>query len=170
MLMNTLGTLNEIPEIESILVVSRDGAALSLARDFGARTIQENGSPGLNLALARATILAKTYATRGVLILPADLPLITKEDIQLLMSKISDDPVVVVVPDRHKDGTNALIICPSGLIEYEFGPGSFERHCQRVKDAGARLVVCELSSLALDLDQPDDLVEIELKLRMGYDG
>ncbi|RMF50431.1 MAG: 2-phospho-L-lactate guanylyltransferase, partial [Anaerolineae bacterium] len=46
---------------------------------------------------------------------------------------------------------------PPGLIEYEFGPGSFARHCARAREAGARLEVCELPSLAVDLDWPEDL-------------
>src|SRR4030042_3354564 len=77
LLAHTLETLVAIPEIEHVLVVSRDPAALALAREHGARTVQENGAPQLNIALARATIVVKIYNTRGVLILPADLRLST---------------------------------------------------------------------------------------------
>ena len=118
MLSNTLRTLVAIPEIEHVLVVSKDQAALSLAREEGARTVQENGDPDLNLALERATIVAKTYATRGILIIPADLPLITSEDVYAMLERVGEPPVVVVAPDRHLRGTNALLVCPAGLIEY----------------------------------------------------
>ena len=157
LLAHTLDTLTAVPEIEHVLVVSRDQAALALARSYGARTVQENGAPQLNVALARATIVAKNYATRGVLIVPADLPLITTEDVQAMLARAKDPPVVVVAPDRHRLGTNALLVCPVGLIDYEYGPNSFERHCQRAVQAGARLEVCELPSLALDMDLPEDL-------------
>ena len=157
LLANTLATLSEIPEIEHVLVVSRDQAALSLAREFGARTVLENGMPLLNVALTRATVVAKEYATRGVLIVPADLPLISPEDVRVMLSKVKDPPVVIVAPDRHKEGTNALLVCPAGLIEYDFGPDSFERHCERARSAGARLEIVELDSLALDMDVPEDL-------------
>lgn len=164
MLSNTLMTLKQIPEIEHILVVSRDQAALSLAREVGARTVQENGNPNLNIALERATIVAKTYATRGVLIVPADLPLITSEDVYSMLYRVGDPPVVVVAPDRHRRGTNALLVCPAGLIEYQFGPDSFSRHCGLALSAGARLEICELPSLALDLDMPDDLSLLESQI------
>lgn len=164
LLAHTLDTLTAIPDIEHILVISRDQSALALAREYGARTVQENGSPHLNLALARATIIAKTYATRGVLILPADLPLITPEDIHTLLDLAVDSPVVVVAPDHRRQGTNALLVCPAGLIEYEFGPGSFRRHCERARLAGARLEICELPSLALDMDLPEDLELVSEKL------
>ena len=157
LLIHTVDTLSEIPEIEHILVVSRDQAALALARAHGARTVQENGAPELNVALTRATIVAKKYATRGVLIIPSDLPMISKEDIYTMLEMVKDPPVVVVAPDRKKEGTNALLVCPVGLIEYDYGPNSFDRHCHRARQAGARLEICELPSLALDMDVPEDL-------------
>ena len=157
LLIHTVDTLKEISEIEHVLVVSRDQAALSLARAHGARTVQENGAPELNIALTRATIVAKRYATRGVLIIPSDLPLISQEDVYAMLELVKDPPVVIVVPDRKKEGTNALLVSPVGLIEYDYGPNSFERHCQRARQAGARLEICELPSLALDMDVPEDL-------------
>ena len=168
LLAHTVDTLRAIPEIEQVLVVSRDPAALSLARDHGARTVQENGAPQLNIALARATILAQNYITRGILIVPADLPLITPEDVRAMLARAKDPPVVVVAPDRHRKGTNALLVCPAGMIEYEFGPGSFQRHCELAKQAGARLEVCELPSLALDVDYPEDLDIIGEELESDY--
>jgi 2-phospho-L-lactate guanylyltransferase len=167
LLENTLDTLGKISEIEKVLVVSRDSEALSLARELGARTVQENGQPDLNVALARATIVAETYATRGVLILPVDLPLITTEDVQVMLERVGEPPVVVVAPDRHCKGTNAMLVCPAGLIEYEYGPDSFEKHCARAKEAEARLEICELPSLSLDLDMPEDLLELEKTMKMS---
>ncbi len=164
LLAHTLDTLKAIPEIDQVLVTSRDTAALALAREHGARTVQENGAPQLNAALARATIVAQNYVTRGVLVIPADLPLITPEDVQAMLERAKDSPVVVVAPDRHHKGTNALLVCPAGLIEYDFGPGSFQRHCERARQAGARLEIIELPSLALDVDLPEDLEKIGQEL------
>jgi len=160
LLEHTLQTLSDLKEIEHILVVSRDPAALALARDQGARTVRENGSPQLNTALQRATVVAQVYATRGVLVLPADLPLITRDDVMALLKRADDPPVVVISPDYREEGTNALLISPSGLIEYDFGVGSFKRHCKRAKDAGARLEIVTLPSLSLDLDLPEDLEKV----------
>ena len=164
LLVHTLTILGSIPEIEHILVISRDPAALSLARNHGARTVQENGTPQLNVALARATIVVKNYHTHGVLIVPADLPLLTPEDVRLMLDHATAPPVVVVAPDRHKEGTNCLLICPVGLIEYEFGPGSFQKHCAQAIRAGARLEIVDLPSLALDMDLPEDLDQVSREL------
>jgi 2-phospho-L-lactate guanylyltransferase len=157
LLEHTLKTLTGIKELEQVLVVSRDPHALTIARNFGARTVLEDGQPKLNTALKRATVVSQVYATAGVLILPADLPLLNQEDVLTLIEKAAQPPVVVIAPDRHEKGTNALLISPANLIEYDFGEGSFERHCERARKAGVRLEIVKLPSLELDLDLPEDL-------------
>jgi 2-phospho-L-lactate guanylyltransferase len=156
LLENTLRTLKQVQEIDQILVVSRDTGALALARDFKARTVQE-GKPGLNTALKRATIVAQAYAAQDVMILPADLPLINVEDIRTLIGYLIKPPVVVVAPDRRNDGTNALLVSPAGSIDYMYGVGSFKKHVDQAKVKGMRVEVCNLQSFALDLDIPEDL-------------
>lgn len=168
LLMHTLETLGQVPAVEHTLVVSRDSHALALAREAGARTVQENGSPELNRALVRATIVAQGYGVSRVLILPADLPLLQVEDIEHLIALSDNPPVVVVAPDRHGTGTNALISSPPGLIEYDFGPDSFARHVERAKAAGVRLEVCQLPSIGLDLDLPEDLELLRLTQEDGH--
>ena len=74
-----------------------------------------------------------------------------------MLARAVDPPVVVVAPDRHRQGTNALLICPVGLIEYDFGEDSFSRHCELAEQSGARLEVVDLPSLAIDVDLPEDL-------------
>ncbi|HNN14718.1 MAG TPA: 2-phospho-L-lactate guanylyltransferase [Anaerolineales bacterium] len=157
MLERTLKTLSALKEVDQVLVVSRDPHALTIARNYGAKTVQEDGQPHLNTALTRATVVAQVHATQGVLILPVDLPLLTADDVLALIDKAIKPPVVVIAPDRHNKGTNALLMVPAGLIDYEYGEDSFKRHCELAKKAGARLEVVELPSLGLDLDLPEDL-------------
>ncbi|MBL8079364.1 MAG: 2-phospho-L-lactate guanylyltransferase [Anaerolineales bacterium] len=157
LLEKTLKTLSQIKELDHVLVVSRDPHALTIARNFGAKTVQEDGQPHLNTALTRATVVAQVHSTQGVLVLPADLPLLTTDDVLALIDRAVKPPVVVIAPDRHNKGTNALLMFPAGLIEYDFGEGSFQRHCERARQVGAKLEIVELPSLALDLDLPEDL-------------
>jgi 2-phospho-L-lactate guanylyltransferase len=157
LLLRTVDVLKSIPELVEVLVVSRDTQALALAREHGARTLQEDGQPQLNVALERATVVAKSYLADSVLILPADLPQITKEDVLAMLAAGKKPPVVVIAPDHHHQGTNALYINPAGLIEYDFGEGSFKRHSDAAQVAGVSLKVMELPSLAMDVDMPADL-------------
>lgn len=158
LLERTLSTLSTLEGMIQILVVSRDPLALAIARNYDAITVQEDGHPSLNTALTRATVMSQLRAAQGVLILPADLPMLTRDDVLALMERaINNTPVVVIAPDRHGNGTNALLTIPAGIIEYDYGEGSFKRHCERAKQAGAHLEIVESPSLGLDLDLPEDL-------------
>ena len=157
LLEHTLAELRDVPEITQTLVISGDLNALALARQYGARTVQEDGVPALNSAIKRATLFAMNFATQGVLILPADIPLLNKQDIQTIIGLGNDPPVAVIVPDRKSDGTNALLTCPAGLIDYSYGPGSFKQHCDRAIAAGFHLHILNIDNVSLDLDTPEDL-------------
>jgi 2-phospho-L-lactate guanylyltransferase len=157
MLINTLKTLNQVKEIETILVVSRDPLALSIARDYSARTVLEDGSPELNTALRRAASVAKAYLATMIFVLPADLPLIKPDDIKNFLNKAGHPPEIIISPDRRKDGTNALLINPSNLIEFKYGPGSFNSHLQIAKEKNARVEIIESDVFGLDLDLPEDI-------------
>ncbi len=157
MLVNTIKTLKAVPEIDMILVVSRDPAALALAREFDARTVLEDGSPELNTALRRASKVAQAYQANEILVLPADLPLVRPEDIREFLRHSGQPPEVIIAPDRRRDGTNALFINPADLIEFKYGERSFSIHQELAKKANARIEIVEMGSIALDLDLPEDL-------------
>jgi 2-phospho-L-lactate guanylyltransferase len=157
LLEHTLTVLNEISDVEHTLVVSRDPAALALTREMGGRTVLEDGAPQFNTAIKRATIVAMAHGAHAVLVLPADIPLITPADIQEILVLGKKAPVVVIAPDRRQDGTNGLYINPAGLIEYGYGTGSFQRHCERANKAEADLKILNSAAFGLDLDLPEDL-------------
>jgi 2-phospho-L-lactate guanylyltransferase len=102
-------------------------------------------------------MVAINHAVQTVLIVPADLPLLTADDIRAVINLSYNPPVIVITPDRHHQGTNALLISPPGLIKYEYGPDSYKLHCDQARKAGARLEICERVSVALDIDLPEDL-------------
>lgn len=143
------------------LVISRDPKALAIAREYGARTVQETGAAELNAALTKATTLVAHWKGKGVLILPADLPLVTVADIEAILDMGREANSVVIATDRNNDGTNALLVKPVGLFDYAYGAGSFDRHITRARLAGAAVYCYESERLALDIDMPDDLAAYE---------
>jgi 2-phospho-L-lactate guanylyltransferase len=156
LLEQTLFTLQQTPEIKQTLVVSRDLTALAIAHEYGARPLLEDGMPGLNHALTRATQIVQTDATSGILILPADLPLLTKDDLLSFLGFLHEPPCVVIAPDRYDNGTNAMLLAPACLIPYRFGIGSFKLHCMDALKKGAKLQVVRNENIARDLDTPED--------------
>ncbi len=96
MLIKTLKTLKQVKEIDTVLVVSRDPLALSIARDFSAKTVLEDGSPVFNTALRRAATVATAYFANKILVLPADLPLIQVSDIEEFLKKVGNPPEIII--------------------------------------------------------------------------
>jgi 2-phospho-L-lactate guanylyltransferase len=80
---------------------------------------------------------------------------------------VSGPPDLVIVPDRHGTGTNALLLTPPDVIEPAFGPGSLGRHAARGRAAGARVRIAELPSLGHDVDTPADLEALRALLARG---
>lgn len=157
LLIHTLDTITNLSELEQVLVVSRDPEALAIARFHGARTVLEDGAPHLNIAITRATAVAMMYSAAGVLVLPADLPQMTAEDVRVMVKAASTSPSMAIAPDHHQQGTNALLVRPPGLLKYSFGENSFYRHVSQAQEKGAKVEIIELPSLARDVDYPDDL-------------
>ncbi len=157
MMLRTLVVLASTPGIARTLVVSQDAEVLALAEREGAQAVPEGRVLHLNRALKRATRVATQSGASAVLVLPADLPLLEREQVERLLVLAGDRPVVVIAPDRKRQGTNALLCSPPGLIEYAFGRDSYAHHQARVRRAGARLEICVLPELELDLDSPEDL-------------
>jgi 2-phospho-L-lactate guanylyltransferase len=131
----------------------------------------EQATDGLNEGLGEARVAAGAEAT-AVVVLPVDLPGITARDIDLLVeaARIAlrdapERPVVVLVPDRHGTGTNALLLSPPDAIGFRFGDGSRAAHAAAAQARGASYV--ELGGpLTFDVDTPDDLLEAD---RRGLD-
>lgn len=155
-LAQTLAILQQTPAVTRTLVVSRDPAALSLARMYQANTVSESGQPELNAALRRAIQVARSFGASGVLVLPADLPTLTVDDVAAMIPPASEDEAASIAPDRHHQGTNGVFVRPPHLLDVSFGVGSFERHLAQLREHGLSPRIIERPGLQLDLDTPDD--------------
>lgn len=165
LLERTLTAALGCPGVDQVLLVSPDPAALELGAGMGAQTLREPGR-GLNAALraAREHLLAAGAGT--MVILPADLPRVSPESIGRVLAaadaaRDGTRPVVILAPDRHGGGTNALLVRPPTAIEFKFGAGSREVHRSYAMEAGAAYAEVD-GELSLDVDTPDDLLLAEV--------
>lgn len=157
MLRNTIATLTSSRAISGVLVISRDNRALVIARKHGARTVQESGAPALNAALERANQIIASWNAQAALVLPADLPLLTADDLLELTDLGRYNQSVVIVPDRNENGTNALLMRPADMFPCRFGEHSFEEHLAQADALNATIHVFRSERMMLDLDAPEDL-------------
>lgn len=160
---NTLKILKNVETPHQVLVVSKDSSVISLSRTYKIRTLQEDSLSNLNLSLKKAAQVVKAYSAKSILILPADLPFLNKDDITNMVFENSDQPTMVISPDRKMSGTNLMMISPPDLIEFSYGPGSFERHIRQAQLLNAKIVVKISESSKFDIDSPEDY-EIYKKL------
>jgi 2-phospho-L-lactate/phosphoenolpyruvate guanylyltransferase len=145
--------------LNGVIVISRDTEALAIARDFGAKTIQESSKSDLNPALRRATEMVKLWRADAILVLPADLPFVSLADVDQLvtMGRSMKEPSIVIATDDAQDGTNAMLVRPPSLFDYNYGDGSFAKHIASAREIGASVQVYESETIKLDIDVPADL-------------
>ncbi len=156
-----LGTVSRA----DVLVISPDQDALAEVGRIDASIIplmQDPERPGLNPALEQAADFAREMGVSTVLILPADLPLVTSADIDNVLRR---DAPVVIAPDRHRMGTNALMVRLDAFGEpfvFQFGEGSFGKHQDEAGRLGVDAVTATSLGTSFDLDTPEDLTELEV--------
>lgn len=157
LLIHTIETLITINRINQIAVVSHDAKVLRVAREYQVKTIQEDRRTNLNNALRKATNAICAYDVSQILIIPADLPLMTANDIGELLDKTHGAPEIIISPDSRLNGTNAILINPVGILDYEFGDYSFNKHIEQAQRKNIKIEIYNNDRIALDLDLPEDL-------------
>ncbi len=167
MLEHTLGECSNLHKVATLAVISLDEQVLSIAERYKAVTIQESSRSGLNAAAKTATEIALANDARGVLILPADLPLLKSNHLLALFEESTYEKQMIITPDSKEYGTNAMLLFPPGMVEYCYGPNSFSLHTRQALEKGMSLIIHRNPCLEFDLDLPEDL--IALRDRLGKD-
>jgi 2-phospho-L-lactate guanylyltransferase len=166
LLRRTLRATRDARSITGTVVVTMDPAAAGLATSHGAIGLVER-APGLNSAIEAGRSVAIARGATALLVLPADIPGVSPEGLDELANRAlqaaTGRALVVLVPDQHGAGTNALLVSPPEAIAPRFGEGSRAAHSAAARDAGAALL--ELTGpLSLDVDTPADLLAAETAL------
>lgn len=144
--------------LDGVAVVTADERAAAAARQSGAEVVVDTERAGQSAAAKLGIRYAQARGFERVLLVPGDTPLLAPAELEALMARADAEQLgVVVVPDRHGEGTNALLLRPPDAIAPSFGPGSRERHVESARTSGTPYAVEPLPSLALDIDTGDDL-------------
>jgi 2-phospho-L-lactate guanylyltransferase len=146
---------------EFAVVISKGEEALDMARALGLRTLTENPPFGLNRSLRTVSKVLADENAESITVIPADLVLLTVDELDTIYNLRMELPGVIIVPDRFKAGTNILSINPLGAIPFKYGRNSFLKHCQAVKSADVPLRIIESPYLGFDLDTEKDLLELD---------
>jgi 2-phospho-L-lactate guanylyltransferase len=152
--------LSGCPVLSGWMVITRDSEVAAFARSRGATVVREAGT-GLNAAVAQGCREAVRRGAESVLVLPSDLPLVGVDEItRIVQLGAGVARAVVVVPCVRREGTNALLLKPPGVIPPAFGPDSASRHLWLAAVSGAAGIYVPDSPLAYDVDRPEDLTSL----------
>lgn len=168
MVTDVLIALRRSKEIDEVLVVSGETTAVALAAGYdAAAVIDDPEDAGHSAAALRGVDAAIDRGATRVVLVPGDCPALDPAELDQLLADApgpGEGPDVIVVPDRHGDGTNALVLMPPDAIEPAFGPGSRERHERLAAEAGATCAAVAVPTLGLDVDTVDDLAALRTAL------
>ena len=166
MLENTFAAAAAVQTADRIATVTLYPPAIELAKKFNMEVILETEQISESASVDFGSREAATRGAEAVLRLPIDLPLITTKDIETILAADKPEPSVVIVPSRDGTGTNAILRRPPTLFPSHFGTGSLAKHIKEAEDASVACTLLDLSRIALDIDEPDDVREL---LRQGAD-
>lgn len=163
MFSDVLVALRRAKLVDQVLVVSKDHGAQRIAGGYGAM-VADDEDDGHNDAATRGIARALELGMERALLVPGDCPLLDPAEIDDLIARPVRSPSVLIVPDRHGTGTNALLLTPPDAMAPSFGPGSHARHSRHAAAAGVTAQTVEVPSLALDIDTPEDLAAVAAQL------
>jgi 2-phospho-L-lactate guanylyltransferase len=147
--------------LDGVVAVVDDADARALATTVGAVVVDDLQPTGMNDAIRRGLPLAAAHGAQTAIVLPGDIPFLSKRDLDALLAAADGQPRAVIVgASRDGLGTNALLLRPPGVIAPAFGPPSVDRHVQAGLAAGAFTRVVRDLDLALDVDTPADLAAL----------
>jgi 2-phospho-L-lactate guanylyltransferase len=179
---HVLRVLLQSPGIGQVVVVSPDPAVLDRASRGGVTALDEwslalphpsppkrggaDRSPerphraralGHNAALEQARAHVMAWQPTCLLVVSADLPLLQPANVETMLALAANQPTMVIAPDRHQLGTNALVLRPPGAIPFHFGPTSLADHRREATARGVTVKLYQSIGTEFDVDQPDDL-------------
>ena len=157
MLGDVLEALLSVRELGRVAVVTPDPEVAEAARDAGAGAFLRP-DPGLNAAIQSASADLAPDPARGLLVVLGDVAGVDAPAISRLLRALEEQGGQGAVLAPSSDGgTSALLRAPANCIPESFGPSSAKRHRDLAARAGVPYREIALPSLAIDIDEPDDL-------------
>lgn len=143
-----------------VWVVTREPAVVALARGLGAEPLAEDDNRGHTAAVAHAQAEAVRHGADVFVTVPGDVPCVTAAEIRALVDALDGARAAAFTPSRSGLGTNGVALRPPDVMPLRFGEPSFDDHIAAARARGLLPRVLPQPGLALDVDDPDDLLAL----------
>ena len=142
---------------ERTIVVTAARDVVQLAAEVEAQVVPEiDAEKSLNAAIKLGAARARECGADAMLVVPADLALLSVGELLAAAQAIPAAPGCLIVPDRRDSGTNLLGLAPLREDLFAFGDQSLARHAELAQRAGCEVRIHRSAALGLDLDLPED--------------
>lgn len=158
MLMDTLTACMQAHALDGVGVVTCEREVAEVAESLQAEVLWEPQAQGHTHAVAFGIQTCQQRGITTLLTMPGDLPLLTPADVQAIVAPPEPLVPVVLVPNHDDLGTNAIVLSPPDCLPLAFGYDSFQRHLRLAAERHLAVEVRRLPRVALDIDEPDDLL------------
>ena len=160
MLEDVLSMMVKIDFFEKIILATNCPHAISIAGRHGITHFETGPDDGLNQAAGETVNHLLENGIRDMFLIPADIPLITEEEINSVLKAHPSAPSLTILPSRDNLGSNCILLSPHSRMTLKFGPNSYFRHLEIAQTTGLKVNPMEFPGFGLDIDEPKDLFEL----------
>jgi 2-phospho-L-lactate guanylyltransferase len=157
MLEDVLAAVAQSRGLAGIAVVTVDPAAQALAQRYGARILTDDARGGHTAAVAAAARTLEQEGRAGMLQMPGDIPLVSADEISLLLAMRRPTPSFTIAPSHDDFESNAVLVCPPTAVPLTFGDDSFYPHLRAAQVRGIQPLIVRQHGIGLDIDRPEDI-------------
>ncbi len=130
MLEDVLSIMVKIDFFKKIILATNCPHAISIAGRHGITHFETGPDDGLNQAAGETVNHLLENGIRDMFLIPADIPLITEEEINSILKAHPSAPSLTIIPSRDKLGSNCILLSPPSRMPLKFGPDSYFRHLE----------------------------------------
>jgi len=157
MLEEILHTISISPQIEKIIMVTKEKKAIEIGQKFNAIIIVDEKEKSVNSAVALADKYLLENNFHASIVFPQDIPFIKTQDIDFMLNYKTHPNFAIIVPSRRFDGTNALVRMPIDLMETHYDEDSYKIHMNTAKDHTLNVAMVFVKRIMWDIDNIEDL-------------
>lgn len=157
MLDEIIHTLSISPQIEKIIIVTKEEKAIKIGKKYKAIIIPDEEEKSVNHAVALADKYLLENQFDASIVFPQDIPFIKTQDIDFMLNYKIPPNFAIVVPSRRFDGTNALVRMPVNLMITHYDEDSYKIHMNTAKEHTRNVALVFVKRIMWDVDNMDDL-------------
>ncbi len=157
MLEEILHTVSISPQIEKIIMVTKEEKAIEIGKKFNVVAIVDEKEKSVNNAVALADKYLLENNFHASIVFPQDIPFIKTQDIDFMLNYKTHPNFAIIVPSRRFDGTNALARMPIDLMETHYDEDSYKIHMNTAKEHTLNVAMVFVKRIMWDIDNIEDL-------------